>query len=728
MKKTLLSIFGALAVSSVIGQSAAVWSTTLNAAWPKVSTGVRLLSAVDANVVWAHGYDGTAPSRNYSWFTRTINGGTSFASGNIYSSTVTPIIGDTNSFKIASLEGVDANTCWVASYLKAGQNKGAIHRTTNGGVSWQNMTAAGMYTNAASFCNIVTFVTPLIGITMGDPHPGIANEYEIWRTTDGGNTWSLIPGANIPNPSSANEFGLTGVYTKLGSNNIWFGTNEGRIFRSTDGGLTWNVSTLDPSSVGVNEIAFTTPLNGYAWLFDASQTLAQYNTNNGGATWTLIPVQDPSLGVNNMGAIPGTSHYVSCGAGTTNQIISFSSNAGVNWTDWGSVGIQYLTVDFVNNTTGWAGGFSDPTTVGIGGIYKYSGPAITSPAAPTAAFSAPVTLCLSGPTASTTLNNTSTGSPAPTYSWTSSPAAVFSSPTASNPTVTFAGAGTYTLTLTAVNATGTNVATQAVVVQACTAPTAAFNGNPNACRNYSYTVNNTSAGAPAPTYNWSTSPSASVTISSTSATAPIFTFGASGVYSITLVATNASGTNTAVQTVTVGPCPPAVSFTIPANTCVTTNSISATNTTSTSITSTVSHAWSASPAGAQFSNPSAPGPSISFTSTGIYTITLNSTNVSGSASTTQTVNVGACAGVYENTGALAFISVYPNPSTGVFSVSNSVNNDNINYTVTNILGSNVVSGKFNNSKNVDLSTQAKGIYFITFESNGNKMTKKIIIE
>ncbi len=726
MKKTLLSIFGALAVSSAVGQASASWSITQNAAWPKVSTGVRLLSAVDANVVWAHGYDGTAPSRNYSWFTRTINGGTSWASGNIYSSTVTPIVGDTNSFKIASMEGVDANTCWVASYLKAGQNKGAIHRTTNGGVSWQNMTAAGMYTNAASFCNIVTFGTPLIGITMGDPHPGIANEYEIWRTTDGGNTWSLVPGANIPNPSSANEFGLTGVYTKLGSNNIWFGTNEGRIFRSTDAGLTWNVSTLDPSSVGINEIAFSTPLNGYAWLFDASQSLVQYNTTDGGVNWTMIPALNPNLGLNNMGAIPGTSHYASCGAGTTNQIISFSSNAGVTWTDWGSTTIQYLTVDFVNNTTGWAGGFSDPTTVGIGGIYKYSGPAITSPAAPTAAFSAPPVLCLS--TGSTVLNNSSTGSPAPTYSWSSSPAAVFSSPTASNPTVTFASAQSYTLTLTATNATGTNVATQVVVVQACTAPTAAFNGNANACRNYSYTVNNTTTGAPAPTYNWSTSPSGSVTISNASATAPIFTFGASGVYSITLVATNASGTNTAVQTVTVGPCPPAVSFTIPANTCVTTNSISATNTTSTSITSTVSHAWSASPAGAQFSNPSAPGPSISFTSTGIYTITLNSTNVSGSASTTQTVNVGACAGVYENTGALAFISVYPNPSTGVFSVSNSVNNDNINYTVTNILGSTVVSGKFNNSKNVDLSNQAKGIYFITFESNGNKMTKKIIIE
>ncbi|MBA2613526.1 MAG: T9SS type A sorting domain-containing protein [Bacteroidetes bacterium] len=729
MKKTLLSIFGALAVSSAVGQASASWSITQNAAWPKVSTGVRILSAVNANVLWATGYDGTTgnTSRNYSWFTTTSNGGTSYTSGNIFSSTLTPIIGDTNTYKIASLDGVSATTCWVISYLKAGQNKGAIHRTTNGGTSWQNMTAPGMFTNTASFADVIHFLTPSIGVVIGDPHPGIGNEYEIWRSTDGGNTWALVPGANIPNPANVNEFGLTGVSTKLGSSNIWFGTNEGRIYRSNDAGQTWNVSTLDPTSVGISEIAFSTPLNGYAWLLDATQSLVQYNTTDGGATWTMIAALDPNLGLNNMGAIPGTSQYASCGAGTTNQIISYSSNAGVNWTDWGSTTIQYLTVDFVNNTTGWAGGFSDPTTVGIGGIYKYSGPAIVSPVAPTAAFNAPPTLCLSGPTATTTLNNTSTGNPTPTYSWTSSPAAVFSSSTAANPTVTFAAAGSYTLSLLASNATGTNVTTQVVVVQACTAPAAAFTAASNACVKYTYTVNNTTTGSPSPTYNWSTSPSASVSISNASAASPSFTFGAAGVYSVTLVATNASGSNTAVQTITVAPCPPNVAFNVPANTCVTTNTIATTNTSSSTITP-VSYTWTASPAGAQISAPTVFQPSISFTATGIYTITLTGGNVSGTASTTQTVNVGACAGLHENSGILASINVFPNPSNGVFSIANSLSNENINFTVTNILGSAVLTGKFNSSKNIDLSAQSKGIYFITFENSGNKMTKKIIIE
>jgi len=725
MKKTLLSIISAIAVTSAVAQVASPnWTTTQNANWPKVSTGVRLMSAVDANVLWAHGYDGTAGNtgRNYSWFTRTINGGNSFNSGNMFASPTNTIVGDTNSFKIASLEGVDANTCWVASYLKAGQNKGAIHRTADGGSTWQNMTAPGMYTDIASFCNIVVFVTPQIGITMGDPNPTTANEYEIWRTTNGGNTWSLIPGANIPAPSSPSEYGLTGVYTKLGSSNIWFGTNEGRIFRSFDAGVTWSVSAQINAAYSVNEIAFSTVNNGYAWLFDSAGNLYQYQTTDGGATWTAIAAVNAFLGKNNMCAIPGTSDYASCGAGTGNQIISNSQDGGVTWNDWGSTNIQYLTVDFVNSTTGWAGGFSDPTTPGLGGIYKFTG-AVTSTAAPTAAFSAPPSLCTNNPT--TALVNSSTGNPAPTFVWTSNPAAAFSSSTASAPTVTFSGAGTYTITLIASSTSGSATASQVVVVQACSTPTSAFSIPSQICAKKSVTVTNTSTGSPSPTYNWAVVPSTSVIISNATAATPSFSFNAVGVYSVVLLSTNASGTNAAIQTVTVSACPPNVNFNIAAAGCVTT-AITTTNSTTSTITP-ISYSWSAQPSG-NISNFTAPAPQITFTAAGIYTVTLLATNVSGAASITRTISISDCTGLNENTRILNSISVFPNPSNGLFNLSNNLSNDNINYSVANILGSTVLTGKFNTSKSIDLSAQSKGIYFITLQYNGTKLTKKIVVE
>jgi len=50
-----------------------------------------------------------------------------------------------------------------------------------------------------------------------------------------------------------------------------------------------------------------------------------------------------------------------------------STNNGVTWTDWGSLNIGYLAIDFVDNITAWAGSFSSQVVVGTEGIFKYSG-------------------------------------------------------------------------------------------------------------------------------------------------------------------------------------------------------------------------------------------------------------------------------------------------------------------------------------------------------------------
>ena len=260
--------------------------------------------------------------------------------------------------------------------MKAGQNMGGVHQTTNGGTTWTSMTPAGGYTNAAAFTNVVCFVTPSVGIIQGDP---VGGEYEIWRTTNGGAAWTKIPGASIANPTSG-EYGLVNIYTKYGTNDIWFGTNKNRVLHSSDGGLTWTASNTMTSSIGavlgVNDIAFTDANNGLAAVYfgpTGSGTLTLWRTTNGGATWTQVPSVDPNFGKNDFCAIPGTSWYASVGAGTGNQIISYSTDHGTTWNSWGGSNIQYLMIDFVNNNTGWAGSFSSQTNIGQEGMFKYSG-------------------------------------------------------------------------------------------------------------------------------------------------------------------------------------------------------------------------------------------------------------------------------------------------------------------------------------------------------------------
>ncbi|MBP7808464.1 MAG: T9SS type A sorting domain-containing protein [Bacteroidia bacterium] len=356
MKKSLLII--AIAVLS-LGTKAQVtpspfW-TNQNSNFSITSAGIRYMHVVNPNVVWAVGYNGTVATANFNEFTRTINGGANYVSGPIYSSTVT--------YFPASIEALNADTAWVTAYLTAG-NMGAIHQTTNGGVTWTNMTPVGMYTNSASFANITTFFTPLVGITMGDP---VGGDFEIHRTTNGGMTWTKVPGANIPAPLGG-EYGLTDVYTRFGANDVWFGTNLGRVYHSNDQGQTWTVGSIGATPY-VNDIAFRDAMNGIVM----TNSNTAYTTSNGGSTWTQIPSIDPNMGLNSICAIPGTSWYASCGAGTGNNVISYSTDDGATWNSWGGMNVQYLHIEFVDNTTGYAGGFSDFTTVGLDGMFKYNG-------------------------------------------------------------------------------------------------------------------------------------------------------------------------------------------------------------------------------------------------------------------------------------------------------------------------------------------------------------------
>ncbi len=359
MKKSLLFI----AISFLsIGANAQIvpspfW-TNQSANYPNVSTGTQWFDAIDANNVWALGYNGTLPNANFNDYTRTNNGGTTYTAGLVYPDTLT--------YHPSSIEGIDPTTAWVTSYLNTTLNKGAIHTTTNGGVTWTNMTAVNMYTNNTSWADFTAFCTATVGITLGDP---VSGEFEIHRTTNGGATWSAVAGTAIPNPLGG-EYGITDLYTKFGANDIWFGTNLGRIYHSSNQGQSWTVASVIGGSY-ITKIAFRSALNGIAYTNNAGSPA--FTSTNGGISWTAITPIDPNMGKNAICVIPGTNMYASCGAGVGNNVISYSTDDGLTWNNWGGANVQYLEIEFVSNSVGFAGGFSDPGTPGLDGMFKYSG-------------------------------------------------------------------------------------------------------------------------------------------------------------------------------------------------------------------------------------------------------------------------------------------------------------------------------------------------------------------
>lgn len=74
------------------------------------------------------------------------------------------------------------------------------------------------------------------------------------------------------------------------------------------------------------------------------------------------------------------------------------------------------------------------------------------------------------------------------------------------------------------------------------------------------------------------------------------------------------------------------------------------------------------------------------------------------------------------------LSVYPNPSNGVFNIEINNLDENITYSVVNSQGQEVYEGQLLETQEVDLSTQPKGIYFIKFMNDQVLRIEKLVIK
>lgn len=351
MKKLLLLLF--IASSSI-----------LNAQWTPQATGFSTafrgldeIKIVDANTVWAKAYDGSGGGAEVQEFTRTSNGGTSWTAGVID-------VGDT-ALTINNISPISATTAWVSAVHPTLGTGSVVFKTSDGGLTWEQQNPLA-FTSATSFLNFVHFFDANIGFAEGDP---VSGEFEIWRTTDGGDSWSIVPGANIANPLSG-EYCYNGGNIVIGST-AWLPGNKGRILKTTDMGLTWTAHQTpltDFSSVAQSgQLLFSDANNGYL-LKTAGTTYTYYTTTNGGVTWSAAA---PFTGTRRiLNYIPGTTTIVAT-SGAAPIGTSISVNNGATWIDVES-DEQRGSSAFLNATTGWCAGFS--TNIVTDGVFKLTGP------------------------------------------------------------------------------------------------------------------------------------------------------------------------------------------------------------------------------------------------------------------------------------------------------------------------------------------------------------------
>ena len=257
------------------------------------------------------------------------------------------------------LRAIAATSPATAHAISIGDSS-RVYRSTDGGRTWSLRWSA---MRKGTFLDAIRFWDARHGIAMSDPVDG---KLLVITTSDGGDTWQEIPSDRLP-PALQGEGGFAASGTCLavyGTSHVWIATGgaaSARLYHSPDRGATWTVHDTPlragVASAGVFSVAFRDERHGVIAGGDYEKpSLRGRNlatTSDGGATWTLTDSAATPAGYRSAVAIvPRTRANTLVAVGLTGTDLSI--DGGATWQRADSTG--YNSVAFASPTAGWAVG------------------------------------------------------------------------------------------------------------------------------------------------------------------------------------------------------------------------------------------------------------------------------------------------------------------------------------------------------------------------------------
>jgi len=256
----------------------------------------------------------------------------------------------------ASLGG---SLAWVAvpEKLPDGTSAGAIFRTSDGGHTWQQATLPTSQLGISQ----VQFVNAQDGWVLSSPGGGAAGSegVNLFRSTDGGQTWSLVAHAPGALPLQGIKSGMSWISATTGwiTGSIAI-PNAVYLYRSQDGGVSWQPQAL-PSSFPVQAteppVFFSASDGLLPVIFSTPQgpSFAVYATHDGGATWSSSTLLSTIGSAWDWDFLTMQQGWV---VGATGSTLNETSDGGQHWTAiTPSANFQHISkLDFVSAQEGWA--------------------------------------------------------------------------------------------------------------------------------------------------------------------------------------------------------------------------------------------------------------------------------------------------------------------------------------------------------------------------------------
>lgn len=324
-------------------------------------SGISTISVVDTNIIW------TRALLPVAVFSRTEDGGDTWLSGTITS---------TPNYYTDNLYALNGDTAWYCLSLTSSDLRSKIFRTHDGGYTWTEQT--GPFNNLRHAVKQLYFFDKNVGIAYGNSNSTSPNldTLRIYRTTNGGATWTRIHPATLPPLLSGEKIITSGLNPRSGNNHydvkgdtLWFGTSLGRVWRTTNQGQNWTVYAVGGTlgCTALVSVQFSNHLRGIAVPCDGPIAL---RTTNGGQTWSTFSLPFPARFIE---YIPGTTgSYILAPTYATQSDLSITHDEGLTWEKLNFSYPHYMfSTIFLSPTRGYGGSFI--VSPDSGGVFEWIG-------------------------------------------------------------------------------------------------------------------------------------------------------------------------------------------------------------------------------------------------------------------------------------------------------------------------------------------------------------------
>jgi photosystem II stability/assembly factor-like uncharacterized protein len=258
---------------------------------------------------------------------RSSDGGLTFAE--VY----TPVA--TSAIHFACFSPTDENKVWMVGRSER------VHYSSDNGVTW-NLIWQAPGATLSGYIYYIHMASNLIGYMCGYIHSGGVLTNSVWKTTDGGNNWSVLKSNFTYIPYCVFAVDTSTIYL-LESN------AAGCIWKSTDGGSTWVNKGTGGKTIEGKRLYATE--SGMVWATgrNLSKIEVAYSSD-GGTTWNKVDVADSGASISDTRC---PIKFISDSVGYICSLKCWKSiDGGQTWNNQGGIpagGAAYLSLFFALN-------------------------------------------------------------------------------------------------------------------------------------------------------------------------------------------------------------------------------------------------------------------------------------------------------------------------------------------------------------------------------------------